>query len=220
MIDTENWVMLRGFPKYRVGCDESGTVRVWSMTYKRIIPFTEDKPGYFSVRIYDETGKPRRLTHGVVAFLFRHPDLRWHDVDFTGYTMTHDGEVVEKAGKTHAARYTVFRSIDDALETCILIKEFTEGNIAPVYDFIHEQKDRAICAAARRRAVKPENMELIFDEAVEMFLDKLTIFNVNYIKPLFSLLCQCLHTVWINKPHTVGRPRIADRQAARMELQY
>ena len=160
MTNTEDWVTLRGFPNYRVGRDENGTVRVWSKRFKRLfLRYTESSPGVRSVLMSDFQGVVRRLTQGAVTFLLEHPAIGWHDLDLTRYMITPDGRIASRTGLRYRRQYSLFQSVDDALDTCIMIKEFTEGNLKPIYNLIHTSKEAAIGLTSRLCRWSPVRLE-------------------------------------------------------------
>lgn len=221
MANTEDWVTLKGFPKYRVGRDENGTVRVWSIRFKRLLRYTESSPGVRSVLMSDFQGVERRLTQGAVTFLLEHPAIGWHDLDLTRYMITPDGRLASRTGLRYRRQYSLFQSVDDALDTCIMIKEFTEGNLKPVYSLIHTSKEAAIGLTSRLCRWSPVRLEEVWDDAVDLFLSQLRDMNIRQVKPLFGWLCTCLRTTYRKRRHTcLNNIETADRQAAREELQY
>lgn len=139
------------------------------------------------------TRKTRSLSERQILFLLRFSELDCEKIDFRSFGLTSDGTVTlpGKQAKKRKA-YSTFKSIDDAIETCLIIKAFQQGNEGPLYLWIHDAKRNATNVAHRLEHCGYTAALEAWDDAVETFTGELRNMNVRRIQPLFSWLCKCL----------------------------
>lgn len=136
--------------------------------------------------------KKRRYKEGTLAFYFNNPQLPalCNNFNVTGVHLSQSGEVITDF---HPARkYDVFGSIDDALETLLLVKSYKQGDKYPMFLWMKQARDNALYTVTKFRHYGFERAKACLDGADMRFLSQLETFNIRRIMPLFAMYCKCL----------------------------
>lgn len=166
----------------------------------RIINGYKARYGQTYYLIRDDTTKRYAVSRKQILFLLRHPEIDYRIIDFRSLGLTTDGTVTFPNEQTEKRRsYSTFRSIDDAIETCIIIKEYQQGNEGPLRLWIHEARKNAVDTVHQRMKCGYTATAESWDDAVETFIGELRNMNVRRIQPLFSWLCKCLQYTAIRR---------------------
>lgn len=139
------------------------------------------------------TRKTRCLSEKQILFLLRFSELDCEKIDFRSFGLTPDGTVTLPCKQAKRKRsYSTFKSIDDAIETCLIIKAFQQGNEGPLRLWIHDAQRNATNVVHRQVYCGYTAALEAWDDAVETFIGELRDMNVRLLRPLFSWLCKCL----------------------------
>lgn len=139
-----------------------------------------------------DDGKKRDYGENVLVFYYNNPHLPalCNNFNATGVHFNKDGEIITDFHR--ARRYDVFGSIDEALETVLLIKSYQQGNVSPILTWLTEARNNAIYTVTKFGHCSMGKAKLCLDGADMRFWQQLETFNVRRIMPLFAMYCKCL----------------------------
>lgn len=198
-------VTLKGAPDYLISYDGEkitvkgpgrGNHRTRATTEKKYILKPSKRYGrtvyVLYVSLKDNARRKKHLTQGMILWLLRHPDVDVRDIDFNKANIDADGNAVAPGKKFYSLQYNLFRSIDDVIETCMIIKRFNEGDASGLFEFIHGSRQEVIGIVGLRQRLGITQAEAAWDDAVDMMLEKVRDMHVMRIQPLRKILCNCL----------------------------
>lgn len=182
-------VTLKGLSKYTLSIiDNSLIVRGNNRTLKGNI-----RSGRAVYTLRCDDGKVRRYADNVLRFYLKNqelPVLCNNLVYKTRVYLSDDGDILPALKLK--GRWDVFRGIDDALETVLILKAYEEGDRGPLLEWLIEARKNACYAITKFGKVGLKTAENCMDDAEELFMEQVRNYNVKRILPLFAMLCKCL----------------------------
>lgn len=151
-----------------------------------------------------DDGKKRDYGENVLAFYYNNPHMPALCNNFrdAGVHFTMDGEI--KTEIHRARRYDVFSSIDEALETVLLIKAYQQGNVSPILTWLTQARENALYTVTKFGHCSVGKAKLCLDGADMRFWQQLETFNVHRIMPLFAMYCKCLKQEILSNKTALG----------------
>lgn len=191
-------IELEGLGKYRFEITDNGLV----VTHVRLGHKLKGQAAAHSQRVYMLTcddGKLRRYGENVLIYYCKNPQLPALCNNFLGYGVrfSADGQPLTEP-KNHR-RYDVFESIDDALETVMLVRAYQHGDVGPMLVWMKDARPRAVDAVTKFGKCGRKRAEECLEGGEDRFLKQLETFNVRRIMPLFAMLCKCLKVEIMNR---------------------
>ena len=111
---------------------------------------------------------------------------------------TNNGEIIDlHDSKGRKRPYNSFSDVDDALSTVLVMKAVSSGDMNFVYRFIMENRAKAVEKIAKLEYTSVERVRLHLAEGEEQFIAQLRTANCQRILPLFSWLCKCIRTAYL-----------------------
>lgn len=183
-------VTLKGLSQYRLSIVDG---RVVVNNGKRTTKGTLGSGGRYIYKLKGDDGKIRLYAENVLRFYMKNTDLPALCNNFVRKTrvyLSDDGDILPALKLK--GRWDVFRGIDDALETVLVLKSYNEGDKGPLLEWMMEARKNACHAITKFGKVGFKLAESCMDEAEELFMEQIRNYNVKRILPLFSMLCKCL----------------------------
>lgn len=146
-----------------------------------------------SYNLTGDDGKVRIYNEKVLKFYIKNPDLPALCNNFVHKTrvyLSDDGDILPALKLK--GRWDVFRGIDDALETVMILKAYNEGDSGPLQQWLIEARKNACYAITKFGKVGLKTAESCMDDAEELFMEQISNYNTKRIAPLFAMLCKCL----------------------------
>lgn len=200
-------MILKGLSQYDVSI-EHGEVVVKSLHFR----FRNRKMRYYDAKktkywfFVGDDGAKHSFSEGKLRFLLGHPGISFLDLDCRGNKISFrssNGSVIPMGQTLGNRRYDVFLDYDDAMETLLIMKRYSLGDVSAIYDFCERRKNDAIAAVARLRGVTFARVESAWEDALLLLDAKLVKFNVRRIVPLYCLLCQQLRNAVTARSRTM-----------------
>lgn len=182
-------VTLKGLSQYRFSVIENRLI-VQSRTRTMKGTLRSGRIFYF---LKCDDGKKRMYGDNVLRFYLKHkelPALCNNLVYKTRVYLSDDGDILPALKLK--GRWDVFRGIDDALETVLILKAYEEGDRGPLLEWLIEARKNACYAITKFGKVGLKTAENCMDDAEELFMEQVRNYNVKRILPLFAMLCKCL----------------------------
>ena len=189
-------MILKGLSKYDVTLKsrEINVVSLHPRFKNRIMRYHDVKQTKYWYLVADD-GKKYTTSEGKLRFLLSHPTVSFNDLDCRGNKISFrssDGMVIPMGRTIGNRRFDVFRDYDDAIETILIMKRYSKGDVAQLYDFCESRKREAVTKVSRLKGICQQRVESAWEEALMLLDDKVRKFNVRRIIPLYALLCQQL----------------------------
>lgn len=140
-----------------------------------------------------DDGKVRVYCDNVLRFYLKNQELPALCNNFVRKTrvyLSDDGDIL--SALKLKGRWDVFRGIDDALETVMILKAYDEGDSGPLQQWLIEARKNACYAITKFGKAGLKTAESCMDDAEELFMQQVRNYNVKRILPLFAMLCKCL----------------------------
>lgn len=152
-----------------------------------------------------DNGKKRNYGENVLAFYYNNPHLPalCNNFNTTEVHLNKDGEIITDFHR--ARRYDVFGSIDEALETVLLIKQYQQGDVSAILTWLKEARENAMYTVTKFGHCSLSKAKSCLDGADNRFLSQLETFNVRRIMPLFAMYCKCLKQEIIQQKNSLWR---------------
>lgn len=191
-------IELKGLGKYRFEITDNGLV----VTHVRLGHKLKGQAAAHSQRVYMLTcddGKLRRYGENVLMYYCKNPQLPALCNNFLGYGVRFSADGQPLAEPKNHRRYDVFESIDDALETVMLVRAYQHGDVGPMLVWMKDARPRAVDAVTKFGKCGRKRAEECLEGGEDRFLKQLETFNVRRIMPLFAMLCKCLKVEIMNR---------------------
>ncbi|MBD5131927.1 MAG: hypothetical protein HDT28_04970 [Clostridiales bacterium] len=146
-----------------------------------------------SYNLKGDDGKVRIYNDKVLKFYIKNPDLPALCNNFVHKTrvyLSDDGDILPSLKLN--GRWDVFKGIDDALETVLIMKAYNEGDKGPLLEWIKGARKNVCYAITKFGKCGLKLAESCMDEAENLFMEQISNYNVKRIAPLFATLCKCL----------------------------
>ena len=140
-----------------------------------------------------DDGKSRGYNDNVLKFYIKNPDLPALCNNFVHKTrvyLSDEGDILPSLKLN--GRWDVFKGIDDALETVLIMKAYNEGDKGPLLEWIKSARKNACYAITKFGKYGLKLAENCIDDAENLFMETVSNYNVKRIAPLFATFCKCL----------------------------
>lgn len=185
-------VELKGLSRYRFKVGSSGLV-VESKS-NGVLKGSERRGWRLKTfHLRGDDGRYRNYRTETLMFYVNNPELPALCTDLChrgGVHLSADGKLISDFHPSR--RFDVFRDINDALETVLLIKAYQEGDMVPVMMWVNRSRAAAVRVITKYRREGYEIVENCLAGGEARFYSQLRDMNVKRIMPLFAMLCKCI----------------------------
>ncbi|MDE6444763.1 MAG: hypothetical protein K2K64_10150 [Muribaculaceae bacterium] len=195
-----------GLSKYTV-TDHNGVVQVRNKRTGHLLKLTGHMSNpHYTLMVDSDEPMLKCFSQGFLKFLMKHPKIDAKVISPVNdrIRFTSDGEIIDLFDKKDRKKpYNSFSDIDDALSTILVMKAVSTGDMNFVCRFIMENRAKAVEKIAKLEYTSVDKVDLHLAEGEELFISQLRTASCQRILPLFSWLCKCIRTAYLEHKRIV-----------------
>lgn len=173
--------------------------------------------GYYTLKVDSEKRWYKHYSEGFLKFLLKNPEIDALQINPKDLKITFnsDGTVRSYKGKGEKKKpYHIFKDVDDAISTVLIMKAAQKGDLCLLYEFINENKVYAAYTTAKILKIDPKRIIRFSNESVDLFIEQVKTAHCGKIIPLYAWLCKCFKIEFLKSSKTLrilGDDQITDQ---------
>lgn len=187
----EEPVILKGLSRYDI-YTSAGSLVVKKRSTRKELRGSICQNGEKVYALKGDDGKVRRYRFRVLLFYLRNRKIPAlvSGLYRYGISLHPDGSV--NSDVRRATSCNTFTSIQEAMETLMVVKSWQDGEKASVLLWMRDARKNALNLCGRYGWCGRRRAEQCIPMAEEMFMNQLDNFRVRRVMPLFGMYCKCL----------------------------